>query len=155
MLMDHYDLTAWLFWLILAILFVCVLNLCCQLRNPRKQEKEKEKEEKPRKPSCKGEIQYFGFLRDWKGAPPENCQKCEFILECRDEGKEKQMRGKVVTKDCVNEKGQYLGFLKEKSEKLKKNFDISANCVTCDTLVKCRGLASRSLTEKWLKKIGG
>ena len=88
MLVDHYILTGWMFFIQLAVLFVVVLILICQLRNPSgttEKSNQPTVKSKSKKDSCIG-AQTFGFLSNWptKTPPPKNCQSCPSILECRE-----------------------------------------------------------------------
>ncbi|MCW4015452.1 MAG: hypothetical protein NWF06_03700 [Candidatus Bathyarchaeota archaeon] len=106
---EHFDLTAWIFWVVLACLGVLFLILCfvAKLVSQRKivvehkvvPEKPKGKAEdepkgKPKSENCVGKH-YIGFLRDSnypdRCFPPSDCLDCLKIGECLD-GKPKRSR---------------------------------------------------------------
>lgn len=110
---DHYDLTAWIFFGVIACLIVSlVIALTClkivfQTRNVSSKRKKNKK---------------------------------KISVKSKSESNTRE-----VTESCDKSKGQYLGFLKDKTNQLGKRvtFTIPSNCLHCDFLVKCQGIKTK------------
>ena len=131
----HYSLTAWIFWLILAVLIVGVMAVILLLIILQKKPKRKRRQPKTKPESLPEKYQ-------------ERIRQLEEEVEKLKSPVERQRKEKCVA-------GQYFGFLKDMARQMQSNFMVPENCLACEVKVACRGLSDRSRMERLWKKIVG
>ena len=96
-IVDHYDLTAWILWAVLAavVLGVVAVGLLLQISSQNQ--------------------------------------------KLMDQKRRRKSEKKVIKKDCVEQKGQYFGWLKDLTRDLGDRFMVPENCLSCPDKIKCLG----------------
>ena len=130
---NHYDLTAWNFILLVSLVIIAVVIVIILLTiHSQNQNIIKQKNSfKTKKGACI-KNQYFGFLSKWKKPiPPENCRKCSESFECSHQ----QTNAEITpNKTSYCKPNQHFGLMK----KWPKNSEMPKNCVNeCLALSDC------------------